>query len=111
VEDKFSRRDVLQGGAVFGVVAIVGIVGGAGCGKEKKRLSCIDTSGLAPGDAQFRSSPAVAYLDMAADPAKTCDRCQQFIPPPTANACGTCKVVKGSVHPKGGCKLFVAKVA
>jgi hypothetical protein len=50
-------------------------------------------------------------LDTAADPIKTCDRCQQFLPPPAAHACGSCKVVKGPVNPKGGCKLFVLKPA
>jgi hypothetical protein len=101
---------MLQRTAVFGVAAIVGVAGEAACSKEK-RLSCLDTSSLAPADAQFRTSPAVAYLDIAADAVKTCDQCQQFVQPPAPRTCGTCKVVKGPVNPRGGCKLFVAKVA
>jgi hypothetical protein len=108
MDDRLSRRDMLQRSAVLGVLAVTSA---ASCGKEKKRLSCIDTSGLAPADLQLRTSPAVAYLDTAADPTKTCERCQQFLPAPAPDTCGTCKVVKGPINPRGGCKLFVAKVA
>ena len=110
MEDRFSRRDMLQRSAAVGVLAVAGVVGGAACSKEK-RLVCTDTSALAPADAAFRTSPAVAYEDTAADPAKPCNRCQQFVPPPGPHACGSCKVVKGPVNPNGGCKLFVAKPA
>jgi hypothetical protein len=107
MDDRLSRRDMLQRTAALGVLAVAG---GVGCSKEK-RLVCTDTSGLAPADLELRMAPTVAYSEPAADPAKPCDRCQQFIAPPAPNACGTCKVVKGPIHPKGGCKLFVAKPA
>jgi hypothetical protein len=108
MDDKFSRRAMLQRGAAFGVLAAFSA---AACGKERHALSCADTSGLAPEELALRTSPAVAYADGAVDPGKPCDRCQHFIPAAVPNACGTCKVVKGPINPKGGCKLFVAKPA
>ena len=108
MDDKPTRRDLLQRGAAFGVLAAFGA---AACGKEKRALLCTETSSLAPEDVALRNSPAIAYADSALDSGKTCDRCQHFMPAPTPNACGTCKVVKGPINPKGGCKLFVAKPA
>jgi len=105
--DRFSRRDMLQRTAALGVLAVAG---GTACSKEK-RLVCTDTSGLEAADLALRTAPTVAYMDTAADPSKTCDKCQQFIAAPAPNACGTCKVVKGPINPRGGCKLFVAKPA
>jgi hypothetical protein len=108
MDDKLSRRDVLQRSAAFGVLAALGATA---CGKERHALSCMDTTSLSPEELALRTSPAIAYADGALDPGKPCDRCQQFMPAPTAGACGTCKVVKGPINPKGGCKLFVAKPA
>ena len=106
MDDRLSRRDMLQRTAALSVLAVAA---GAGCSKEKKRLVCTDTSALAPADLALRTAPTVAYEDYAADPSKPCDRCQQFIAPPTPSTCGTCKVLKGPINPRGGCKLFVAK--
>jgi hypothetical protein len=68
---------------------------------------CIDTSGLSAADAQVRV--ALAYVDSSTEPGKMCSSCQQFVAPPTAGTCGTCKVLKGNVSPFGYCKSFVAK--
>jgi hypothetical protein len=103
MNEKFSRRDALQRGATLGVLALVGMTA---CGKKTMRLSCIDTTGLAPADLQVRT--ALAYVDVSIDPAKTCTECQQFLPG-APNACGACKVVKGPINPRGSCKSFVAK--
>jgi hypothetical protein len=35
--------------------------------------------------------------------------CMQFIPGKTPTADGTCKVVQGSISPKGWCMFFTAK--
>jgi hypothetical protein len=103
--DKVSRRDVLRQSAVFGVVAAFGAVA---CGKEKHAaLSCTDTSSLSSADVQLRT--VLAYADISTEPGKSCALCLQFIPAPTADACGTCKIVKGPINPKGNCKSFVAK--
>jgi hypothetical protein len=103
------RRDLLASTAAWGASAGLGAV--VGCGREPRRFSCMDTTGLPPDAVALRTSPAVAYTDAAIDPAKTCTRCQQFIAPPSGAGCGSCKVLKGPVHPNGGCRLFAPKMA
>ena len=102
--DKHSRRDVLGHGGALGLLVALGT---AGCGKGKRALSCTDTSALTPADVQLRTT--LAYVDVSTDPNKTCTQCQQFIASPSPDACGTCKVVKGPINPKGNCKSFVVK--
>jgi hypothetical protein len=102
MDAKLSRRDLLEQTAAFGVLVVVG----AGCGKATKALSCTDTMSLSAADAQVRTS--LAYVDSSVEPGKMCSNCQQFIPA-APDACGTCKVVKGPINPKGNCKSFVAK--
>lgn len=103
MEDWLSRRDILRRGAFLGVFAVVGE---AGCGKEKKVLSCTDTISLSAADAQVRTT--LAYVDRSIDPLKTCLGCQHFVPA-APDTCGSCKVVKGPINPAGYCKSFVAK--
>ncbi len=104
--DKLSRRDVLAGGGALGVVAVIG---GTACGKPKPRaLVCSDTSGLSEADLQVRA--ALQYQDVSFDPARRCDLCLQFLPPPEGSrACGQCKVVKGPINPHGDCKSFAKR--
>ena len=105
MDEKLSRRDVLQNAATLSLLTVVG----AACGKsEPKALSCSDTTSLSSADAQVRTS--LAYVDLSTEPAKTCLVCQQFLPGPP-NACGSCKVIKGPINPKGNCKSFLAKPA
>jgi hypothetical protein len=104
MNEKLSRRDVLQKSAAFGVLAVVG----AGCGKSEPKLSCADTTSLSAGDAAVRTQ--LAYVDNAPDPLKSCEKCQQFLPA-APNACGACKVLKGPINPHGNCKSFLAKPA
>jgi hypothetical protein len=104
MDEKPTRRDVLQQSAAFGALVALGA---SACNKPAA-LTCVDTSGLSPSDLQIRT--ALAYVDSSTEPGKICSRCQQFLPPPAAG-CGTCKVVKGPVNPNGNCKSFVAKPA
>jgi hypothetical protein len=99
-----SRRDLLARAAGLGVLTAVG----SACSKEPKALSCVDTTSLAAADLQVRT--ALGYVDNSTEPGKLCTGCQQFLPGPP-DACGTCKVVKGPINPKGYCKSFVAKPA
>jgi hypothetical protein len=103
--DKLSRRDVLQrSAAAMGALAALGA---AACGKNKVALVCTDTTGLAPTDAQIRTT--LAYQDISTEPGKTCTKCQQFVEAPAAGSCGSCKVLKGPINPNGYCKSFAAK--
>jgi hypothetical protein len=105
MDEKVPRRYVLQRTASLGFVAALGAIA---CGKERRALSCTDTSALAPIDAQMRAT--LAYVDISTEPGKTCSGCQQYIPAPSPDICGTCKVVKGPINPNGNCKSFVAKI-
>jgi hypothetical protein len=105
MDEKMSRRFVLRQSAVFGAFVAFGA---AACNKPAA-MTCTDTSGLSPADVQVRTS--LAYVDTSVEAGKTCSGCQQFVPAPSAGACGTCKVVKGPINPGGNCKSFVAKPA
>jgi hypothetical protein len=103
MDDKLSRRDVLQNAAAYGVLAAFGV---SACGKSVPRLSCVDIASLSAADAQVRTS--LAYMDTSTQPGKFCLNCQQFITGP-ASACGSCKVIRGPINPEGYCKSFAAK--
>jgi hypothetical protein len=104
MDEKLSRRDLLQRSAAVSALAVFG---GVACSKGPAALVCTDTTGVAPADLSVRTS--LLYTDISVEPGKTCTTCQQFIPNPAGNACGTCKVLKGPINPKGYCKSFVAK--
>jgi hypothetical protein len=111
MDEKLSRREVLNRGAAIAALPAITALGAfaAACGKEQpKALSCTDTMSLSATDAQVRVS--LAYVDSSVEAGKSCSGCQQFIPG-APDACGTCKVVKGPINPKGYCKSFVAKPA
>jgi len=98
-----SRRDFLRG-----VVRLAVIVSGtAACGKTAAPFTCAEPGALAPGDVQVRA--ALGYTERAADATRSCAACQQYVPAPTDGACGSCKVLKGSIHPLGTCRAFSAK--
>jgi hypothetical protein len=106
MDDKLSRRDVLRKTAALGAFAAFGT---AACSKQPAPLACTDTSALSPADLAVRTS--LAYVDTSVQVGKTCSNCQQFVPTAAANACGTCKVVKGPINPNGNCKAYVARPA
>ena len=99
-----SRRQFLRTLAV----GAVGTIGATACDKSPfVTLSCTDTSALTPSELQIRNS--LAYSDTSAQPEKACEKCLHFLPGP-ANACGTCRMVRGPIHPKGTCKSFVGRI-
>jgi hypothetical protein len=98
-----SRRDVLRRG--LGLVLAVG--GAAACKKEVAPFRCAEVAGLAPEDAAARAT--LSYVEPAADRTRACLTCQQYVPAASDGACGSCKVLKGPVHPDGTCKVFTAK--
>ncbi len=104
MDEKLSRRDVLQKSAAFGVIAALGA---AACGKDEPKLSCGDTARLSSADVQLRET--LGYTDNSSQPGKDCVRCQQFVDG-LGGACGTCKVLRGPINPSGYCKSFAPKV-
>ncbi len=95
------RRAFLR--ACAGGVALIPAAALVAC---KGSLSCNDTAGLSPEEQKMRADNK--YVDTSPDAAKRCDNCIQF----TAGApdkCGSCKVLKGPIHPAGFCNLWAAK--
>ncbi len=99
----YSRREILRG-AVAGTVVVLPVL--VGCGK--KELECNQVGSLSAADIATRNT--LAYSDKALDPAKPCEACQLFAGK-GGEVCGGCTVVKGPIHPKGGCTAWVKKAA
>jgi hypothetical protein len=96
-----SRREFI-GKSSLGLVVLTTSVG---CGKM--RFTCTDTTGLSEPDKATRTK--LAYMDTSADPNKKCLDCAQWVPPTQASGCGSCKLLKGPVHPDGTCNVFTKK--
>ena len=69
-------------------------------------VSCSDAKGLSAEETAARS--AMEYVDQARDPSKPCSKCVQWVAA-ASDGCGGCKVLKGPIHPNGGCKLFASR--
>jgi len=82
-----SRRCLLRGLALAGGSA-----------------SLLAANFVRPADAAQVSQKLVAYQDTPHN-AQECDNCAQFLEP------SSCKVVEGTVSPKGWCKVYVKKPA
>lgn len=78
-----------------------------GCKGNRALPTCTDTTGLPPDQVKLRET--LAYADRAPDPAKTCEQCAQYEAGPSAEACGSCKLMKGPICPGGTCKVFAAR--
>src|SRR4051812_26822424 len=91
-----SRRRLLVYSA-----STLALIAGVGC-KKSAPATC-PTSSLTPDELHVRT--VLRYVDASPDATKTCAKCQQYVP---GDPCGGCKVVKGTIHPDGYCRVFVA---
>jgi dienelactone hydrolase len=98
-----SRRSLL--GHCVGALAVV--AGVPACRKANASFTCADTRALSADELQARV--ALAYVDAAADPWRPCVQCAQYVQAPSDGSCGTCKLLKGPIHPNGSCKAFAAR--
>jgi hypothetical protein len=91
------------------VVSACGLLLGtvSGCKSGSVPSLCEDTTGLTEEERGGRT--ALAYVDRSGDPNKACQGCQQWVAATRDGACGSCKLLKGPIHPLGGCKAFAAK--
>ncbi|HNN94089.1 MAG TPA: hypothetical protein PKI03_17550 [Pseudomonadota bacterium] len=101
-----SRRDLLRSAA--GLLVLSAAVG---CKKESKPFTCTDLSALQPAETAVRT--ALGYVEPSTEAGKDCAGCVQFTAAPSdaAGACGSCKLMKGPIHPKGYCKGFAPKAS
>ncbi|HVS78325.1 MAG TPA: high-potential iron-sulfur protein [Steroidobacteraceae bacterium] len=88
-----SRRRLFRQGAV--------IAGGAALGGLMLKVKAPAQGGkVAKSTAKYQDKP---------NGTQQCDGCVQFIPGKTPSADGTCKIVEGSISPKGWCMFFSPK--
>jgi len=116
-ETDLTRRGFLRRTAVLGAVTVGSTAVLAGCGGdqtggttgggETAELKCDDTSALKPEEVTVRTS--LQYKDKSELPDKLCSNCQQYVAAADASACGTCKVVPGTINPGGHCTAWVQK--
>lgn len=88
------------------LVAPAAAVAFAAACKKGAPASCSDTSALTPDELTARNS--LAYTDHSLDAAQQCIKCRQYVPGKSEDACGSCKILKGPVHPHGTCRAFAA---
>lgn len=97
----WSRRHLLQVGAGAVVVAAA-----AAC-RSTEPFACVAAPDLSADDAKLRTT--LVYVDAAADPTKACVNCAQYVAAPDDGSCGSCRLMRGPIHPNGSCKLFAPK--
>lgn len=93
-----SRRDFLHSGALLALALV-------GC--RSRGFDCNKSSGLSTSDVKARDD--TQYVEPSPTPSTACDICQYWIDG-NANSCGGCRLLRGPIHPKGTCRLFVGKV-
>jgi hypothetical protein len=133
-DDKLSRREFLWRAGMIGAVAAGGSQflaaceksggeksGGAGSektggGKEAAKadkgggeFSCTDTSGLSESAIKMREQQE--YVDQSPKEDQNCLNCQLYQPAEKEGTCGGCASLKGPIHPKGYCNLWVKKAS
>ena len=79
------------------------------CNRQSRPAVCTDVSALAAADQTVRTS--LQYADRSPEASKDCSSCQQFVAAAKDpfGSCGTCKIMKGPINPRGYCNAFVAK--
>ena len=105
---KIGRREAARRAlTVLGAAAIAPSALMA-CGGEEGEggLTCTDTSGLTPAQVSVRTTQA--YVDSTPNEGQDCAGCRFYQAANSADACGTCQVVQGPIHPNGYCNLFAA---
>jgi len=90
-----SRRTVLRNLATLGAAAAAPASLLVDASAAHAATKC---HGTTPKSAlQYQSKPKGSH---------SCSNCQLFCPGPSSTAMGTCKVVKGSISPKGWCSAW-----
>lgn len=105
---KIGRRDAAKRALTVLGAAVIAPSALIGCGGEEEgggALTCTDTSGLEA--AQIATREAQSYTDSSTNADQNCANCN-FYQAGQADACGTCQVIQGPIHPDGYCGLWAA---
>jgi hypothetical protein len=95
-----SRRAFVATLTTFSGVAAVA------CKKKTAEFACTEVSALTETDRALRVT--LVYVERSPNPEKECTRCVQYLE--AEQGCGSCKIMRGPVHPQGTCKSFAAKM-
>jgi hypothetical protein len=76
------------------------------CRHKTSNLSCLDTTALASNDVVARG--ALGYMDRSPDSVHSCANCNHFTTAGT-DRCGSCRLIRGPIHPDGWCRVWVVK--
>lgn len=136
IEKRWSRRKFIQRTGAAGLASVGLVLGLTSCGGEDKSEPatraqaaktpaktpasqsssqsssgssndpCNDLSGLTKDEIATRST--FKYVEVSDDPAKVCTNCNFWEAPEGGAKCGGCTLVKGPIHPDGGCMSWVA---
>jgi hypothetical protein len=98
------NRRALLGGAAR---AFAALVGSSACRKNAALVCDGPSTGLPTADLQLRAT--VEYVDTSPQPDRACVNCALYVAAPAEGKCGACKIVRGPIHPKGTCKVFLRK--
>ena len=98
-----SRREILSASGT-GILVLL-----SGCKREPKSYVCTDTAGLTADEGMART--ALGYVEPSPEAGKACVGCVQFTAAPMepTGSCGTCKLMRGPIHPNATCKGFAPK--
>lgn len=107
-DGKIGRREAAKRMLmIFGAATVApSVLAACGGGEESRGLTCTDTSGLQPAEITTRQTQE--YTDSSPHPDKKCGNCR-FYTAGAPNACGSCQVIRGPIHPDGYCKLWAAQ--
>ena len=121
MEKELSRRDFLARALALGLAGVGASAVLTACGNAEQKpeqkpatppaapkaeLKCDDVAALSEEDKGTRTNNG--YVSKSTTPGKACDNCQLY-QPGAPDACGACTLVKGPIHPKGYCRVWVKK--
>lgn len=101
---KLTRRQILERGAVLGLV-VLGAPSLVACGGGE--LSCENPEGITQEQRTQRT--ALSYVDHSPNASQRCEVCNFYTAPAQAGSCGGCSLNVGPVNPAGYCASFVAR--
>ncbi len=108
--EPMNRRRFLKAAGSLGVAAAGAAFALSACAKSGAPaaavFTCTDTTGLS--EIELGARMEADYTDTSTVAGKDCVGCALYNQATAAGTCGTCKVVKGPIHPRGYCKLWAA---
>ncbi len=111
IDKKLTRRGILKSAVVGASASFVGFAlmscTKKGDSAQAAELTCTDVSGLTSAEKTARTG--LKYVEKSTIADKTCDNCQLYVAAKGPNACGTCQIMKGPIHPQGYCISWVKK--